>query len=54
MPSSLAPLPTELFDSTALRDRLGGTDAIAACKGAIVQATEYLHQQFREGAPLNH
>lgn len=52
MPSSLAPLPTELFDSTALRDRLGGTDAIAACKGAIVQATEYLHQQFREGAPV--
>ncbi|QFU77745.1 [protein-PII] uridylyltransferase [Halioglobus maricola] len=48
----MAPLPAELFDPAALGARLEDDDAIAACKATIAQATEYLHQRFRENAPV--
>tara|TARA_R110000823_G_scaffold210224_4_gene340459 strand:- start:16087 stop:18729 length:2643 start_codon:yes stop_codon:yes gene_type:complete len=39
-----------MFDATAFEKALGAGSTIKACKAAIAQATEYQHQQFRDGA----
>jgi [protein-PII] uridylyltransferase len=48
--SPLPTLPQELFDTEAFRKRFEEANAIACCKEAIAQATEYLHEQFRTEA----
>jgi len=45
------PLPTEMFDPQLFSTQLLDDDnPIDCCKNAIGTATDYLHQQFREGA----
>lgn len=46
-------LPPDMFDSSAFRKQLETGPAINSCKSAITSTTEYLHQQFRSGAPAS-
>ncbi len=43
-------LPTELYDGQALAAEIQTGNPIACCKSALARATDYLHQQFRQGA----
>ncbi|MFK7975163.1 MAG: [protein-PII] uridylyltransferase [Halioglobus sp.] len=43
------PLPTGVFDGTEFTRQLDANNTIAHCKTAIAQATEAMHQQFKEG-----
>lgn len=42
--------PAEMFDAPTFAANFEDSDAIERCKGAIAQATEYQHGQFRAGA----
>ena len=43
-------LPTDMFNIATFKDQSEGKNVIQKCKKAIASATEYLHQQFRDGA----
>lgn len=49
MSRPLPPLPTALFEPKSFRASLEDGGAIDCCKEAITVATQYLHEQFREG-----
>ncbi|WP_239017323.1 [protein-PII] uridylyltransferase [Seongchinamella sediminis] len=52
MPADAPPLnnlPHDLFDQQALLDGLAQGSVLKACKRAIAQTTESLHQNFRDG-----
>ena len=52
MITPLPTLPSELFDQEAFRTSLDSSNPITSCKDAIASATDYLHRQFREEAPV--
>jgi [protein-PII] uridylyltransferase len=43
-------LPPDMFNIAAFKDQFEGKNVIQNCKKAIASTTEYLHQQFRDGA----
>ncbi len=43
-------LPPDMFNIAAFKDQFEGKNVIQNCKQAIASTTEYLHQQFRDGA----
>jgi [protein-PII] uridylyltransferase len=48
----LPTLPKELFNQEAFCTSLDSGSPITCCKDAIASATDYLHRQFREEAPV--
>ncbi len=46
----LTQLPEDLFDQPSFQDDLAAGRTLEACKRAIAETTESLHQRFREGA----
>lgn len=45
-----ARLPADMFDAALFKAQLDNENEIQCCKAAIANTTQYLHQQFRQGA----
>jgi [protein-PII] uridylyltransferase len=45
-----AHLPADMFDAALFKAQLDNENEIQRCKAAIASTTQYLHQQFRQGA----